>query len=57
VVLDEPTAHLDPDAEAVVTDAIGRLGEGRTVVVISHRPALAVGADAVIQLARGRRIR
>ncbi len=57
VVLDEPTAHLDPDAEAVVTEAIARLGAGRTVVVISHRPALLDGADAVVELARGRRIR
>ena len=57
VVLDEPTAHLDPDAEAVVSEAIARLGEGRTVVVISHRPALVTGADVVVELARGRRIR
>jgi thiol reductant ABC exporter CydD subunit len=57
VVLDEPTAHLDPDAEAVIADAIAHLGEGRTVVVISHRPALVERADAVVELARGRRIR
>ncbi len=57
VVLDEPTAHLDPDAEAVVVEAIERLGAGRTVVVISHRPALIERADAVVELARGRRIR
>src|SRR4029079_13164714 len=53
VVLDEPTAYLDPDAEAVVVDAIARLGEGRTVVVISHRPALVEGGDAGGQLVRG----
>jgi thiol reductant ABC exporter CydD subunit len=54
VVLDEPTAHLDPDAEASVADAIDRLGRGRTVVVISHRSALVEGADVVIELDRGR---
>ena len=43
VVLDEPTAHLDPDAEASVAEAIDRLGRGRTVVVISHRSALVEG--------------
>ena len=57
VVLDEPTAHLDPDAEAVVSAAIARLGAGRPVVVISHRPALASGADAVVELAHGQRTR
>ncbi len=50
VVLDEPTAHLDPDAEASVAEAIDRLGRGRTVVVISHRSALVEGADVVIEL-------
>ena len=54
VVLDEPTAHLDPDAEASVAEAIDRLGRGRTVVVISHRSALVEGADVVIELDHGR---
>ncbi len=54
VVLDEPTAHLDPDAEASVADAIDRLGRGRTVVVISHRSALVEWADVVIELDHGR---
>ncbi len=57
VVLDEPTAHLDPDAEASVAAAIGRLSAGRTVVVISHRSALVVGADAVIELDHGAIVR
>ena len=54
VVLDEPTAHLDPDAEASVAEAVDRLGRGRTVVVISHRLALVEGADVVIELDHGR---
>jgi ATP-binding cassette subfamily C protein CydD len=53
LVLDEPTAHLDPDAEASVAASIARLGDGRTVVVISHRPALLAGADAVVELVDG----
>ena len=57
VVLDEPTAHLDPDAEASVAEAIDRLGRGRTVVVISHRSALVEGADVVIELDHGRVVR
>ena len=57
VILDEPTAHLDPDAEASVAAAIDRLAAGRTTVVISHRAALAEGADQVIALDHGRRTR
>ena len=57
VVLDEPTAHLDPDAEAAVAAAIDRLAMGRTVVVITHRDSLVAGADAVIELNAGRVVR
>ena len=57
VVLDEPTAHLDPDAEAAIARAVDRLGRGRTVLVMTHRDALVAGADAVIELDRGRVVR
>ncbi len=57
VVLDEPTAHLDPDAEAAVAAAVQRLAAGRTVVVISHRSALTAGADAIVELDHGRVVR
>ena len=57
VVLDEPTAHLDPDAEAAIAEAVDRLGRGRTVVVITHRESVLAGADAVIELDHGRVVR
>ena len=38
VVLDEFTAHLDHDTEAEVLAAIGALLQGRTALVIAHRP-------------------
>jgi len=45
VILDEPTAHLDPAARRHVDDAIAALrAEGRTVVLITHDPR---GADQV----------
>jgi ABC-type multidrug transport system fused ATPase/permease subunit len=53
VVLDEPTADLDPRAVAVVAAAVARLGIGRTVLVIAHRPELVRSADRVIRLAEG----
>jgi ABC-type multidrug transport system fused ATPase/permease subunit len=54
VVLDEPTAHLDPELEHAVDTAIDGLAGSRTVVVISHRPRLARSADLVAVLDGGR---
>ena len=54
VVLDEPTAHLDGEAEGVVAAAIEGLAGTRTVVVISHRPLLARSADLVAMIDGGR---
>ena len=50
LVLDEPTASLDAETEADVLDAVRRLTEGRTALVVAHRPALAALADRVVLL-------
>jgi ATP-binding cassette subfamily C protein CydD len=52
-VLDELTAHLDPDAEAQVIDALQGATRGRTVIVATHSAALARSADTVLTLADG----
>jgi ATP-binding cassette subfamily C protein CydD len=54
VVLDEPTADLDPVSAERVAAAVERLGEGRTVLVIAHRPELVRRADRVVTLEAGR---
>jgi thiol reductant ABC exporter CydD subunit len=54
VVLDEPTAQLDPDSEAAVVSALARLARGRTVVTVTHRTALLPEHDRVLELADGR---
>ena len=56
VVLDEPTADLDPASAALVGEAIERLRVGRTVVLIAHRPHLAAQADRVVAIERGRAV-
>jgi len=56
VVLDEPTADLDPESAALVADAIERLKPGRTILLIAHRPELAARADRVVALVRGRAV-
>jgi len=54
VVLDEPTANLDATAAAGVLATLGRLKEGRVVLVIAHRLATAAAADVVAVLEEGR---
>ncbi len=39
LLLDEPTAHLDPTTEAEVLDSLRRLALGRTVILASHAAA------------------
>ncbi|TNM30164.1 thiol reductant ABC exporter subunit CydD [Streptomyces sedi] len=50
LLLDEPTAALDGPTEAAVVAAIRRHGAGRTVVLVSHRPALGALADRMIHV-------
>lgn len=54
MILDEPTADLDPDGVALVGDAVERLQVGRTVLVIAHRCELVRLADRVVRLEHGR---
>ena len=54
VILDEPTADLDPANAEAVADAVERLSAGRTVLVLAHRPELAQRADRVVVLEGGR---
>jgi ATP-binding cassette, subfamily C, bacterial CydCD len=51
LLLDEPTAGLDPDRESVVIDTLRRYAVGHAVVAVTHRPAVIAAADVVIDLA------
>lgn len=53
LVLDEPTAHLDPESEAAVLAALDEVAEGRTVVTITHRTAPLALHDAVVTIEDG----
>ncbi len=51
VLLDEPTAALDPQTEDVVVASIARLAaRGATVVVVAHRPALVAIAHQLVRV-------
>lgn len=53
VLLDEPTAGLDKEAEELVVAALTRLMDHRTVVMTTHRPALVKLATRVVHLHNG----
>jgi len=53
-ILDEPTAHLDPETEKRLTDEFMRLLAGKTVIIISHREDLTRLADRVYDLKEGK---
>ena len=54
LVLDEATSNLDPGTERAVEQAMERLMEGRTVVVVAHRLSTAARADRVAVIDDGR---
>jgi len=54
ILLDEPTADLDPANVQVVSDALERVRVGRSVLLATHSPELAARADRVIRLEGGR---
>ena len=56
LVLDEATAFTDPEAEADIQQALTRLVQGKTVLVIAHRTASIVGVDQIAILDAGRLI-
>jgi ATP-binding cassette subfamily B protein len=54
VILDEPTASLDPRSEAALFANVRQLFEGRSVLLISHRFSSARSADRIYVLHSGR---
>ena len=54
VILDEATSRLDRETERQVDHALGRLMDGRTVVVIAHKLATLQRCDSIVILEGGR---
>lgn len=52
LLLDEPTAHLDPATEAELLDSLRRLMAGRTVILATH----SLAAQGLVQSFGGRRL-
>lgn len=54
VILDEATAYIDPENEAVIQKAIAKLVQGKTVIVIAHRLSTIRDADKIVVVKDGR---
>ena len=54
LILDEATAHLDSESEALIHEALERVMVGRTSLVIAHRLSTIQAADRILVLDGGR---
>jgi len=54
LVLDEATSALDSHTERDIQDALDKVSEGRTTLVIAHRLSTVVGADEILVLENGK---
>ncbi len=56
VILDEATAALDTESEHLIQEALARLLQGRTCIVIAHRLSTVRHADRIVVLEEGRAV-
>lgn len=54
LVMDEATANIDTETEALIQDAMGRLMAGRTTIVVAHRLSTIQHADKIMVMHKGR---
>ena len=54
IILDEATAYIDPENEAVIQKAVARLVANKMVIVIAHRLSTITGADNIAVVSGGR---
>jgi len=54
LILDEASSSLDAESERLVQDALSRLMEDRTTLVIAHRLSTVIEADRIVVLDGGR---
>ena len=53
LVLDEATANIDTETETLITQALARLMDGRTTIMVAHRPSTIQHADKIIVMHHG----
>lgn len=53
VILDEATAYIDPENEAVVQEAVSKLVAGKTLIIIAHRLSTITDSDQIVVMKDG----
>ena len=54
LILDEALSSVDAENEAVIQEAIDRLSQGRTTLILAHRLSSVIGADRILVLDHGK---
>ena len=54
VILDEATAYIDPENEAVIQEAVAKLVKGKTLIVIAHRLSTITDSDQIVLVHDGK---
>jgi ABC-type transport system involved in cytochrome bd biosynthesis fused ATPase/permease subunit len=54
IILDEPTASLDPESKQLVKKMISLMGEGKTLLLITHDEDLKEGMSRVLTFSKGK---
>jgi len=54
LILDEPTSSVDVRTETLILDAMERLAQGRTTLVITHRSSALKQCDVIVRIEKGR---
>lgn len=54
LILDEATALTDPESQHEIQQALSTLVQGRTVLLIAHRPEVITGVDQIVLIDNGR---
>ena len=54
LIFDEATSALDPESEAIIRRNLRQIGQGRTVIIVSHRLSMLTDVNASLVIDRGR---
>jgi len=54
IILDEATAYIDPENEAIIQKAISKLVKGKTLIMIAHRLSTITVADQILLVDQGK---
>jgi subfamily B ATP-binding cassette protein MsbA len=56
MIFDEATAHLDSESEQMIQEALERIAEGRTILVVAHRFSTIRRADKIVVIENGKTV-